>query len=639
MTSTKYLIRNFAIVIISISLLSACDPNIYGPSSPRSNPNNQTVSAAEYARRGNHIAAARAYRKLADQSTGIQRDKYLLESAHQWFAMQRYTAAQNDLAKIRTLLDSDSQIRKILLQTRVLLELDKAPQALTSINTLNPLDSISIARPYYLLKGQTLFKLGEVIDGTKQFLARERFMRNQEELDLNRQALWFELSDNYVPGFSIDTEEEDELVIGWIELAEKLNNTNKPRAQHLLLKQWQENYPTHPAYQTALNSISTDDSNYSAGVIAPLGKVESIGVLLPLSGRLARAGEIIKQGIESANRRRITPLKINYHDTELGAINAYQEALSYQVDAVIGPLSKNNILDIANRLGGTPTLALNRIDETFGLVGLLQFGLAPEDEAALAAQFALAQGYTQALTLTSENEWGQRNLVAFTQSFEAGGGTILEQATYSTSDNDHSVAITGLLNLDESKQRYQQVRYLLGNDVEYEPRRRLDVEFIFLAAQANQARLIRPQLKFHYASRIPVFTTSHSFNADPVKNRDIDSLQMPASEWLINPFQRDALLADELGINEDTQANSQQLQLFSLGFDALNYLSHLSFDPLLPFTGLSGELSIDEFGVIHRNLPLAVIRNGKIELQTPMLSEFINLPLEPLLPQSNITPE
>ena len=633
MTSTKYLIRNIAIVLFSITLLSACDPSVYGPSSPRSNPTTATVSAAEYARSGNHAAAGRAYRKLADQSTGVQRDKYLLESAHQWFALQRYSTAQDDLARIKTLLDSDSQVRKILLQTRVLLELDQAPQALTSINTLNPLDSVNIARPYYLLKGQTLFELGEVVDGTKQFLARERFLRNQQELDLNRQTLWFELNDKYIRGFSINTEEETALVAGWVELTEKINNSSSPRAQKLALKQWREDYPSHPAYQIALDNLYTDANTYIAGVISPLGNIKSVGVLLPLSGRLARAGEIIKQGVDSANRRRLIPLNISFHDTELGALNAYQEALSYQVDAVIGPLSKSNILDIAGRIGTTPTLALNRVDDALGISGLLQFGLAPEDEAALAAQFALSQGFIQALTLTSQNEWGQRNLDAFSQSFEAGGGVIVEQATYSTRDNDHSVAITGLLNVDESKQRYQQVRNLLGTEVEYEARRRLDVDFIFLAAQANQARLIRPQLKFHYASRIPVFTTSHSYNADPVKNKDIDTLQMPASEWLINPIQRDALLADELGLSEDQVPNSQQLQLFSLGFDALNYLDHLTADPQLPFTGLSGELSIDEYGIIHRNLPLAVIRNGQIELKSPRLYDFITEPQDTLTRQ------
>ncbi len=635
MTSTKYLIRNIAIALFSITLLSACDPSVYGPSSPKSNPNT-SVSPSEYARRGNHAAAGRAYRKLADQSTGVQRDKYLLESAHQWFALQRYSAAQNDLARIKTLLDSDSQVRKILLQTRVLLELDQAPQALTSINTLNPLDSVNIARPYYLLKGQTLFELGEVLDGTKQFLARERFLRNQQELDLNRQALWFELNDKYIRGFSINTEGEPDLVAGWIELSEKLNSVASPRAQKQVIKQWRQAYPTHPAYALALNSLSTDDTIYNAGEIAPLDNIESVGVLLPLSGRLARAGTIIKQGIEAANRRRLTPLNISFHDTDLGATSAYLDAQSYQVDAIIGPLSKNNILDITGRMQNTPTLALNRIDEALGIEGLLQFGLAPEDEAALAAQFALAQGYTQALTLSSQNEWGQRILQAFTQNFEAGGGTVVEQATYSTRDNDHSTSITGLLNVDESKQRYQQVRNLLGNDIEYEARRRLDVDFIFLAAQANQARLIRPQLKFHYASRIPVFTTSHSYNADPVKNRDIDTLQMPASEWLIDPIQRDALLADELGLSEDQAPNSQQLQLFSLGFDAINYLSHLTDDPQLPFTGLSGVLSVDEYGVIHRNLPLAIIRNGQIELKAPMLTDFISEPIELTMPEDSL---
>jgi len=98
---------------------------------------------------------------------------------------------------------------------------------------------------------------------------------------------------------------------------------------------------------------------------------------------------------------------------------------------------------------------------------------------------------------------------------------------------------------------------------------------------------------------------------------------MPVSEWLIDPIQRDALLADELGITEDQASNSQLLQLFSLGFDALNYLDHLTIDPQLPFTGLSGQLSIDQFGIIHRNLPLAQIKQGKIELLQPMLTEFI----------------
>jgi len=474
--SVKNFFNKFSIILVSVFVLSACDPSIYGPSSPRTNPTT-TVSAAEYARRGNHAAAARAYRKLADQGSGIQRDKYLLEAAHQWFALERYSSAQSDLARIQTLLDADSQIRKILLQTRVLLELDQAPQALTSINTLNPLDSVNIARPYYLLKGQALFELGEVIDGTKQFLARERFLRNQEELNLNREALWYELNDKYISGFSIDTQDESEIIAGWIELAENLNSRPIPNAQKLALKQWREKYPTHPAYQVALNNLIIDENTYSIGQIEALGDIETVAVLLPLTGRLARAGEIIQRGIQSANRRRITPLRISFFDTELSAANAYQEALSYQVDAVIGPLSKNDILDISARLGDTPTLALNRIDETLGVNGLLQFGLAPEDEAALAAQFALAQGYTQALTLTPQNDWGQRNLDAFMRSFEAGGGLILEQATYSTRDNDHSVAITGLLNVDESKQRFQQVRNLLGAEIEFEARRRLDVDY------------------------------------------------------------------------------------------------------------------------------------------------------------------
>ena len=619
-SATKF-IHRLSIVLIALTVLSGCEPDIYGTSSRRSD-TQRTVSAAEYARRGDHNSAARAYRKLANESTGVQRDKYLLEAAQQWFAIKQYQNSQRELAAIRTLLDADSQVRKILLQTRVLLELDQPRQALTSINTLDPQNSAEIARPYFGLKGRALFDLGRLSEGTKQFILREGFMRNRAELENNRERLWAELNDKIIAGYREDYESSDSLLAGWISLAEAVSNAPSAHLQKQIIARWSKDYPDHPAKTVALANLVQTDDRYATDGVQPLGEIERIGVLLPLTGRLAQAGEIIRQGIEAANRRRIDPLDVSFHDTDLGTMNAYQKAMAYQVDAIIGPLSKENILELSGRLGETPALVLNRIDGTLGLNGLLQFGLAPEDEAIVAAQYALSEGYTQALTLTPSNEWGDRVLQHFKLAFTAGGGQIMEQANYSTREHDHSTAITGMLNLDESKQRFQRVSYLLGADIEYNPRRRQDVDFIFLAAQTNDGRLIRPQLKFHYASRVPVFATSSIFNADPIRNKDLDGVQVILSEWVIDPVNRDALLALDLNINEENPGNSQLLQLFSLGYDSLNYLMHLSTDTQSPFDGLSGFLIVDEYGVIHRNLPLAEIAGGEIRQTKDVLPEI-----------------
>jgi outer membrane PBP1 activator LpoA protein len=64
---------------------------------------------------------------------------------------------------------------------------------------------------------------------------------------------------------------------------------------------------------------------------------------------------------------------------------------------------------------------------------------------------------------------------------------------------------------------------------------RTDVSFVFIAGNAESAaRLIVPQLKFHYAGDIPVYATSDSFEPTQVANEDIDGLMFPDMPWMIS---------------------------------------------------------------------------------------------------------
>ena len=74
---------------------------------------------------------------------------------------------------------------------------------------------------------------------------------------------------------------------------------------------------------------------------------------------------------------------------------------------------------------------------------------------------------------------------------------MLEAQRYDGRETDFKAPIQQLLNLDQSRQRHQGLVRTLGRQLEFEPRRRQDAQFIFLAASSRKAREIRPQIQFH----------------------------------------------------------------------------------------------------------------------------------------------
>jgi len=330
--------------IALLGLLSACDPNIYSTGS--SAPQTQTrTTPAELARRGNHTAAARAYRNLAVNASGIQRDKYYLEAADQWFLAQRYEDAQDQLYSIQGVLDSESEVRKILLQSSVALKLDQPALAVRTIERLNPQDSANIARPYYALRGKALFALGRMVAGTEDFVKREDYLRSPSELENNRARLWGELIEITTAGYRAADDEDatqNKEAISWIELAESIADARSVGAQQNAIDAWREAYPNNPAFTYALRDlpkIAERPRNASAN----FDDVQSIGVLIPMSGRLGRAGEIIKQGIMAANQANGSQYELSFYDSGADVLGAYSQAVNAGADAIIGPLDKNNI--------------------------------------------------------------------------------------------------------------------------------------------------------------------------------------------------------------------------------------------------------------------------------------------------------
>jgi outer membrane PBP1 activator LpoA protein len=411
-----------------------------------------------------------------------------------------------------------------------------------------------------------------------------------------------------------------DILSGWLELVELTRlYLQQPDALAEVIPHWSQRYPAHPASGAFLTSLM--ETMRTAGQ-AP----SKIAVLLPLTGTLAEAAGAIRDGIMTAwydmpdvARRPI----LRFHDTRgsaAGALEAYQTAVSEGALFVVGPLLKEEVEALMSLDPlPVPALGLNRVEDgKQGMPGLYQFGLAPEDEAREAARLAWREGMRRCVTLVSNDSWGERVSAAFAEEWQLLGGVLLESHSYDDAQTDHGQAISSVLNLDASRARHQALTRRLGTRLEFEPRRRQDVDFVFMVASPRQARLLRPQLSFYHASRLPVYATSrvYSGRADPARDSDMNGIRFCDTPWTLE--QRGDWQHLQQAVSEFWPEDSERYaRLYALGIDAYRivpYLSQSAQGLLTTFHGVSGNLSLDGNGHINRTLRCAQFSDGVAQL-------------------------
>jgi outer membrane PBP1 activator LpoA protein len=162
----------------------------------------------------------------------------------------------------------------------------------------------------------------------------------------------------------------------------------------------------------------------------------------------------------------------------------------------------------------------------------------------------------------------------------------------------------------------------LGVRLEFEPRRRQDTEFVFLAARPAQGRQIKPQLKYHYAANLPVFSTSAIFSPGNANNRLLNGVSFADMPWMIDPDLLEGQLSES--VNDVWPALASRGRLFAMGFDAYRMvpLLHRGSFGDRPIAGMSGTLWLDSDRRIRRDLDWAEIDNGKPRLLPPLINDF-----------------
>jgi outer membrane PBP1 activator LpoA protein len=243
-----------------------------------------------------------------------------------------------------------------------------------------------------------------------------------------------------------------------------------------------------------------------------------------------------------------------------------------------------------------------------------QFSLSPEDEARQVAERAWLDGKRQPAMLIPAGSWGSRLGDAFRKRWQSLGGQLTDSQVYDATQNDFGQPIQALLDIDQSNQRRKRIEQLLGEKVEFEPRRREDIDFIFVAAQPEKARQIRPQLQFHHASNLPIYATSHVWQGfvDKSRDSDIEGILFPDIPWL---------LADDgdqpLSLNRFRKLmnldRSSSLRLMAMGIDSYQLLGHLArlqTSENEALDGTTGQLYMDRLNNIYRQLVWAQMKDS-----------------------------
>ncbi|OUR74286.1 LppC family lipoprotein [Methylophaga sp. 41_12_T18] len=607
------------LIVLLVLFLNACQPTQTTTVRPDPAVESEAMAAEQS---GNYLLAAERYIALANDAKGQQQAYYLYRAIQSYNQINQFAQISDLLMQLdNSLLTTSQQLDLAIIEANIALADNNPEQTLAALAPFQLSDATTQQQQTALPLKIKAYQLTENwLEKANAHIALANLLNTPETVAENQQALWQALLqltpqalDLFNPGIAPAVDS------GWFALAYavKAYKTN-PDTLIVAIEDWQRNYPNHPADTALYKEL------LKTGTRLPQ-QLTDIAILLPDSGPYAVAANAIKQGIIAAHFNAKSSARLHFFATETdsqsGQSNVwqqYQKAIDVNASLVIGPLDKTSVQILADAKELTiPVIALNRITPAIQIANLFQFGLAPEDDAVAVANYATAQNYHRAVVLAPTGDWGNRIASAFNEQWLENGGTLLNHSTYDASKSDFSAVIKPLLSIEASKERQQSLKRTLGVSVEFEPRRRQDIDFLFLVAKPLKARQLIPQLKFHRSGNLAVIATSHAYSGKENRQQDVDlnGLIINDIPWIFD----DTAIEDPAYLslkNSQPKHFNNFIRLYALGTDAYRLipsLNSLSRSSELTIIGATGDLSIDENGHVNRATRWAKFKQGKIK--------------------------
>ena len=332
--------------------------------------------------------------------------------------------------------------------------------------------------------------------------------------------------------------------------------------------------------------------------------VPHIALLLPLkSESFSAAAEAVQLGFMAAveagtqGLSRELPVRVyGSFDESSDIVALYHQAIDSGARAVVGPMTRIGVSMLAAEpVIPVPTLALNVVEDPL-VEQMYFFGMAVEAEARQAAQLARQQGLHQAIVIATRAQLAQRLQFAFEEEWHRSGGAILGEIEF---DDDPAV-FANIADMPDTA--------------------------VFLAVDAEQARLIRPYLP----NKLPIYATSQIFtgNSNTLTNYDLNGIRFVDMPWLLQ--------ADHPAVMIYPRANpplsAGYERFYALGIDAFRLIRLLlagKVDNALPLDGVSGRIEL-EGHIFQRMAVPATFAQGLAQLRgapaAPVLQVFPDQP-------------
>lgn len=615
-------------VTVGIVVLSGCVTPTASLPPLADNPMNARVTdpaARRQLQLGNPIAAAEVYAQRANRaSSQEQKEDYLLLAAEILFDRSLIAEGRTQLDRLPlALTDIGLENRRNILFAKDFVFERDATQALETLP-----DPIIVESAFHRAR---LFETQAQAYAILQDPDNELIARIQLEQQINDPAIqqrgheqiWRLLTTQPLSNLRrMTTNVRGDTYQGWIELA--LSHAaaglqgNKRRNG---INDWQQRFPNHPANPEFIKSLysPTNLDNFAANETP----INQIAVLLPLSGRrTASVAAAIRDGIVAAHDHAKSDQQapvLRFYDVGENsgyARTAFATAISDGANAVIGPLRKDAVAAIASqREVPVPTITLNTIQgsgQSPVAANVIQFGLAPEDEARSAAARAAGLSLKNAIILQADDSRGEREARAFQDAMYLYGGDIAHTAILPKDKYDYSDQIKEALGIDKSDNRFRRLSSTIGEKLFFEPAIRNDIDVIFLAVTNEQARSVRPQLDFFHARAITRLGTSRvaAIDDNAKNNKDLNTIYYPDAPWVLRKSMRKDPVRKSI-IKTFPAAEGAYAKLYALGADSYQLVTNMgALNQGQRLQGYTGGLELAPDGGIRRHLDWAQYVEG-----------------------------
>ncbi len=572
---------------------------------------------------GQHKQAAQLYQNLA-KANPEQQNPFRLLAAEALIQSGDSDKAKKYADSINlSALSPEQRNKLIIVYAQISLNYGNAEQALEKLNNVNISQlGNEDQQSYYRALAFAHSLTGNLLASAKTRIKLSHLLSSQNQRYENYAAILETLGLLPLKILTSPSPTATASLDGWMALAKRLKqNLTHPSEFDNNINEWRQNFPNHPANSTFLQ-------DYLALPRHAFTQPAVIAVLLPESGPFEQAAKTIREGLLAAyyqQQNLSSQPAIRFYDSaQDNPVSLYNQAVASGAELIIGPLNKENIVRLAADSDlNIPVLALNHV-ENLSKANLYQFGLSPIDDAQQITEKAYLDGHRKALLLTPATNQGRRIANYLSEYWQQTNGTLLESQSYNPKEHDFSYPIKNLLNLDESQQRYQQLRQLLSRRIEFVPRRRHDVDAIFINAHPWVGRSLNPQFRFYHATRIPIYATARIYSGrkNPSQDIDLNNITFCDIPWLFADMYKGELSQESLR-NSGQPFPDRYLRLFALGIDAYNLVAHLNNLDTIKYHGATGNLLLNSENRIVRQLNCAKFTAG-----IPVSSGFLDAAAE-----------